>query len=75
MSIKLEHLIDLSNGCTCIQLNPILGLVVADKSMGLKRYLKCVLGFILSCVYFGLQRNLVVIFHFSWKEQSGVWVV
>lgn len=47
MSIKLEHLIDLSNGCTCIQLNPILGLVAADKSMHLKRYLKCVLGFIL----------------------------
>jgi hypothetical protein len=53
MSIKLEHLIDFSNGCTYIQLNPILGLVVADKSMCLKGYLKCVLGFILSCVYFG----------------------
>jgi hypothetical protein len=37
MSIKLEHLIDLSNGCTCIQLNPILGLVVADKSMHLEK--------------------------------------
>jgi hypothetical protein len=57
MSIELEHLIDLCNGCTCIQLNPILVLVAADKSMHLKRYLKCVLGFILSCVYFGYAKE------------------